>query len=109
MNTDAESDVHSNGVMLVKMPMHTHDQAGGSTYRVWYKSELTLIDYSLNASVTAILGHQTQSAEQQHNLKAQIENKTRQPTINLAELNRNNMNHTQISGKCTAEKLLLIY
>jgi len=62
MNTDAESDVHSNGVMLVKMPMHTHDQAGGSTYRVWYKSELTLIDYSLNASVTAILGHQTQSA-----------------------------------------------
>jgi len=34
MNTDAESDVHSNGVMLVKMPMHTHDQAGGSTYRV---------------------------------------------------------------------------
>jgi len=34
MNTDAESDVHSNGIVPVKRPMHTYDQAGGSTYRV---------------------------------------------------------------------------
>jgi len=33
MNTDAENDVHSNGIMPVKLPMHTHDQARGSTHK----------------------------------------------------------------------------
>jgi len=47
---------------------------------------------SLNASVTTILGHQIQSAEYQHNLKPHIENRTRQPATNLAELHRNNIN-----------------